>query len=313
MNKHAQSRATILQAAGVVPNASRRNVRNRPITDQDYAPVPPPPNLQVHPAGDCLIWLWNLNADGYGTGSFPKREQLAHRQAFAQSRRQPPTNNVLHLCHRPFCIQPSHLYDGSAKQNSEDRKIRISEGLNFDLFTQRSETVQAVAKYLWPSPPGHSQDPLLISPVQHECEFIVPAMDRRICSTCGRDDQATEDTHYRGGVHQPANHDPNIVHISKSSRSFRDLAPGITVQMNGTTDYSIPRTRAERRRRDKAARKSPFRNKPVHLGSTRVKFKPGETTHINMKLHDFETPGPGILLWVARPIEHGTEDPTCLS
>ena len=309
MNKHTQSRATILQAAGVIPNPNRRNVRNRPITDQDYAPVPPPPNLQVHPAGDCLIWLWSLNADGYGTGSFPDREQLAHRQAFAQSRRHAPNLSVLHLCHRPFCIQPSHLYDGSAKQNSEDRKIRTSEGLNFDLFTQRSETVQAVAKYLWPSPPRNPQDPLLISPVQHECEFIVPAMDRRICPTCGRDDQATDDTHDRGGVHQPANNDPNVVHISKSSRSFRDLTPGITVQINGTTDYSIPRTRAERRRREKAARKSPFRNTPVHLGSTRVRFKPGETTHINMKMDDFETPGPGVLLLVAQPVAHGHEHP----
>lgn len=309
MNKHAQSRATILQAAGIIPNSGPRKARSQEITDQDYAPVPPPPNLQVHPAGDCLIWLWNLNADGYGTGSFPDREQLAHRQAFAQSRRRRPTNRVLHLCHRPFCIQPSHLYDGSAKQNSEDRKIRTSDGLNFDLFTQRSETVQGVSKYLWPSPPRNSQDPLLVSPVQHECEFIVPAMDRRICPTCGRDDQATDDSHYRGGVNQPANHDPNIVHISKSSRSFRDLAPGLTVQMNGTTDYSIPRTRAERRRRDKAARKSPLRNKPVHLGSTRVKFKPGETTHINIKMDDFETPGPGVLLLVAQPLAHGYEHP----
>ena len=307
MNKHAQSRATILQAAGVIPNPSRRKAKRQPITDLDYAPVPPPPNLQVHPAGDCLIWLWNLNADGYGTGSFPDREQLAHRQAFTQSRRHPPNLSVLHLCHRPFCIQPSHLYDGSAKQNSEDRKIRTSEGFHFDLFTQRSATVQAVAKYLWPAPRKNPREPLLLSPVEHECEFIVPAMDRRICPTCGRDDQSTDEAPYRGGVHQPANDDPNVAHISRSSRSFRDLAPGVTVQMNGTTDYSIPRTRAERRRRDKAARKSPFRNKPVHLGSTRVKFKPGETTHINMKLHDFETPGPGIILWVARPIGNGTD------
>ena len=235
MNKHAQSRATILQAAGIIPNPSRSKAKRQPITDQDYAAVPPPPNLQVHPAGDCLIWLWNLNADGYGTGSFPQQEQLAHRQAFNQSRGHPPNLNVLHLCHRPFCIQPSHLYDGSAKQNSEDRKIRTSEGFNFDLFTQRSETVQAVAKYLWPSSRTNSQEPLLISPVQHECEFIVPAMDRRICPTCGRDDQSTDETHYRGGVHQPANDDPNVVHISKSSRSFRDIAPGVTIQMNGTT------------------------------------------------------------------------------
>ena len=313
MNKHAQSRATILQAAGIIPNPDRRKVGSHTITDQDYAPVPPPPNLQVHPAGDCLLWLWTLNADGYGIGSFPDREQLAHRQAFTQSRKHPPKRSVLHLCHRPFCIQPSHIYDGSAKQNSEDRRIRTSEGLQMDLFTQKSEIVQAAAKYLWASPQRNSQEPMLITPAHHDCEFIVPAMDRRICPTCGRDNLSADKVPYRGGTYQPANDDRNVAHISKSSLSFRDIAPGITIQMNGTTDYSIPRTRAERRRREKAARKSPYRDKPRLLGSTRVKFKLGETTRFQMKMDDFETPGPGIVLLVARPMGHGTEDPSTLS
>ena len=310
MNKHAQSRSIILQATGTIPNGARRKVSKSTITDQDYVPVPPPLNLQVHPAGDCLIWLWTLNTDGYGTASFLEREQLAHRQAFTQSRGQQPKRNVLHLCHRPFCIQPSHLYDGSAKQNSDDRRIRTSERFYLDLFTQKSEIVRSVARYLWPSPQTNPQEPLLTTPVEHECEFIVPAMDSRICPTCGRDNQSTDETPYHGGVHQPTNDDPNVTHISRSSRSFRDIAPGITIQMNGTTDYSIPRTRAERRRREKAARKSPYRDKPRLLGSTLVKFKPGETTRISMKMDDFETPGPGVVLLVAQPIARGTEDPT---
>ena len=309
MNKHAQSRATILQNAGLIPNTRRPKVKEQTITARDYAAVPPPPNLQVHPAGDCLIWLWSLNADGYGIASFPEREQLAHRQAFTQSRGHTPQRGILHLCHRPFCIQPSHLYDGSAKQNSEDRRIRTSDGLHFDLFIQRSETVQAVAKYIWPSPQTNPQDPLLISPAQHKCEFIIPAMDRRICPTCGRDNLSTDEAPYHGGVHQPPNDDPNVAHISRSSRSFRDIAPGITIQMNGTTDYSIPRSRPERRRREKAARKSPYRDKPRLLGSTRVRFKPGETTHINMNLDDFQTPGPGLVVFVAQPIAYGIEEP----
>lgn len=213
------------------------------------------------------------------------------------------------MCHRPFCIQPGHLYEGSAKQNSEDRKIRTSEGFHFDLFTKRSQTVQDAAKYLWSSPRKNPQEPLIISPVEHECDFIVPAMDRTICPTRGRDDQSTDEEPYHVGVHQPVNDDPNVVHISRSSRSFRDLAPGITIQMNGTTDYSLPRTRAERLRRERAARKSPYRDKPRILGSTRVKFKPGETTHIQMPINDFQAPVPGVVLLVAQPIAYGTEDP----
>ena len=310
MNRHAQSRATILQAEGIIPYPDRRQGRRRTIAEQDYAAVPPPQNLQVHPAGNCLVWLWSMNSSGYGISSFPGGEQLAHRQAFTQSRKHTPKHSVLHLCHRPFCIQPSHLYDGSAKQNSEDRKIRISEEFDFNLFNQKSDIVQTVAKYLWKSPRGNKQKPLLISPIEHECDFIVPAMDRRICPTCGRDNQSKDEIPFHGGAYQPANDAPNVAHISRSSRSFRDLASGITIQMNGTTDYSIPRTRAERRRREKAARKSPYRDKPILLGSTRVAFKPGETTHFEMKMDDFQATGPGMVLLVAQPIGHNTEGPT---
>ena len=76
MTKHSQSRAIILQSAGIIPNTGKRKTQSRAISEQDYTAVPPPLNLQVHPTGDCLIWLWRLNADGYGTVSFPDQEQL---------------------------------------------------------------------------------------------------------------------------------------------------------------------------------------------------------------------------------------------
>lgn len=308
MNKHLQSRAIILQSAQMLPETGRPTPKNLAITDRDYVAVPPPLNLQVHPAGDCLIWLWNLNTDGYGIGSFPNREQLAHRQAFTQSRGHQPKQSALHLCHRPFCIQPSHLYDGSAKQNSEDRRIRTSERFHMDLFTQKSEVVQAVAKYLWPSPPRSSQEPLMIAPAEHPCDYIVPAMDRFICPTCGRDNLSDDAELHFTGAPQPENDDPNISQITRTSRSFRDLADGLTIQTTSTNNYSIPRTRAERRRRQKAARKSPYRDKPRLLRSKRIKIKPGETSHFKIDIKDFEAPGPGVLLLVAQPIKHGTEE-----
>ena len=243
MNTHSQSRAIILQAAAILPSTSRRKVNDPTISEQDYAAVPPPLNLQVHPAGDCLIWLCSLNADGYGTGSFPDREQLAHRQAFTQSRGRQPNQNVLHLCHRPFCIQPSHLYDGSAKENSQDRQIRTSQDLHMDLLARKSEIVQSVARYRWPPPPRTAQEALLIAPAEHDCEFIVPAMHRHICPTCGRDDLSDDTDVYFAGALQPDSEDPNVANISRRSRSFRNLAEGIVVESNITSDYSIPRTR----------------------------------------------------------------------
>lgn len=300
MSKHSRSRAVILQAAGIVPNTGPR--KDNAITDQDYAPVPPPLNLRVHPAGNCLVWLWSLNDDGYGTASFPGQERLAHRQAFVQSRCCQANHNVLHLCHRPFCIQPSHLYDGSAKENCQDRQIRTSQGVRTDLFAKKSEMVQAVAKYRWPSPPRPGRAPLFIAPVQHACEFIVPAMEGLICPTCGNGNVSDGTDEYFAGAPQPDGDDPNIANVSKRSRSFRNLAGGVMVETNTTLDYSIPLNRAERRRRDKAARKSPFLVRPIHLGSTRVKLSPGNSSHIHFNMEDIPVTGPGVLLLAATPI-----------
>ncbi len=313
MSKHSQSRAVILQAAGTIPKIGRRTANCPNISDQDYVAVPPPLNLQVHPAGDCLVWLWNINADGYGTAAFAGHERLAHRQAFLQSRQRPANRNVLHLCHRPFCMQPSHLYDGSAKENSQDRRIRISGEFHMDLFTKKSEIVQAVAKYRWPSSSTRTaQEPLIIAPAQHDCEFIVPAMERLICPTCGRDNLSEDTDTYIPGAPQTDCDDPNAANISRRSRSFRNLAEGIAIETNITTNYSIPVNRAERRRREKAVRKSPFRDRPVHLGSNRVKFKPGDTAHVDLNLKDLPLTGPGVLLLTAMPIKLQNGGPDAL-
>ena len=301
--KHSQSRAAILQAAGILPNSGRRKTNNPRITEQDYAAVPPPLNLKVQPTGNCLIWLWRLNDDGYGKGSFPGGEQLAHRQAFTQSRERHPRESVLHLCHRPFCIQPSHLYDGSAMDNSDDRSFRVSHNLDVGLFDKKSEIVQAIARYEWPSPQQHPNRPLLLTPIEHDCEFIIPAMDRHICPTCGRDELSDDDTVYFEGAAQPANSDPNVSHISKRSRSFKDLPEGLSASTTGTVEYSVPKTRAERRRRERMARKSPYRSKPVLLGSARVDPKPGESVNFTKNLEHLPITGPGFILLAATPIK----------
>ena len=303
MSKHSQSRAIILQNAGIIPENRKRAAGHANITERDYAAVPPPPNLMIHPAGDCLIWRWRLNAGGYGVAAFSSQEQLAHRQAFTQSRGHRPNLSVLHLCHRPFCVQPSHLYDGSTQENSQDRVVRTSPSLRLELFDTKSAVVQSVAKYRWPSPPQAAQDPLLAAPAPHDCEFIVPALDSLICPTCGRDNHAGDTEEYFTGAPQPESNDPNVASISSRSRSFRNLAEGIVLKTDLTTDYSIPLNRAERRRRDKLARKSPFRDRPLHLGSTRVKFKPGAVSHFEFDANGIPITGPGVLLLMATPVK----------
>ena len=127
-------------------------------------------------------------------------------------------------------------------------------------------------------------------------------MDRLICPTCGSDNVSDSADRYFAGAPQPEGDDPNIANTSRRSRSFRNLAEGVVVESNTTLDYSIPSARAERRRRGKAARKSPLRDRPIHLGSTRVKLLTGDRFNIHVNLKDIPITGPGVFLMTATPI-----------
>lgn len=301
--KFTQSRDTILHAAGLLANPGRRSPSSPRITEQDYAAVPPPLSLKVHPAGNCMIWLWNINNGGYGTGSFSDEVQLAHRQAFMESRGRPAGRDVLHLCHRPYCIQPSHLYDGAAKDNSEDRKIRISDGVDFDLLDKKSEIVQSVARYQWASPKNSANQALMLMPIAHDCDFIIPALDGKLCPTCGHNALFDDATDYFHGADQPDNTDRNVARIAKRSRSIASLSEGLSISSTGMVEYSVPKVRAERRRRKREERKARREARPVHLGSRQVAIRPGESVNFNLDLKDAQIKGPGFLLVGVTPFQ----------
>ena len=150
MNKHKQARAEILREAGNIPHGKSRMRAKTAINVADYCPAPPPSNLLVQAVGDCLIWTGQLNRDGYGVGDFRDGVKLSHIQAYTQSRRARPEpgRSICHFCHRPYCIQPSHLYEGDNKTNSNDRKLRVGKGSMALVFQKHDEMLKA-AKYRW--------------------------------------------------------------------------------------------------------------------------------------------------------------------
>src|SRR5262245_33564771 len=75
--------------------------------------------------GPDACWPWKRSRDTGGYGQLWENGRLrrAHQVAFEWVNG-PCTNNTLHHCDNPPCCNPVHLYDGSLKQNSQDRERR---------------------------------------------------------------------------------------------------------------------------------------------------------------------------------------------
>ena len=304
-NKHRLDRAHLLRSVGGRENNHRSS--RMIINSTNYVPVPPPLNLQTHPAGDCMIWLGKINKDGYGTSTFPGGEQLAHRQAFKQSGRAIPENSqVLHLCHRPYCVQPSHLYSGSSRDNASDRRLQERNDADLELRERKSAIANSAAKYRWPTPP--TVQPPLMNPCDtgfdpdHTCRYSDWAGDRRICRVCGN----AEDFNAHWGL------DPKRLQLQDTNRNsrlqlhrgrqFTDLDDGLTVKVDTETAIDIPTSRAEWRRRKRDAKKRPKR--PVLLDSRTIDFseEPNAQAQGVIPADAFPLVGPGLLVMTMRPI-----------
>ena len=80
--------------------------------------------------GHCMVWKYGLNRDGYGTVTIEGKQELAHRVAFIHTRGPIPAGRQInHLCNRPYCVQPSHLYAGTSQDNKDDSQIFAKEEL----------------------------------------------------------------------------------------------------------------------------------------------------------------------------------------
>ena len=152
------------------------------ITPHDYLAIPSPMNLPAGVAGPCLIWRWGLDSSGYG--------QLdgkgTHVLAFEQTRDiRDPDSSVLHLCHRPFCVQPSHLYEGDSRKNAEDSKAlrsRMNMYQTIPAFDWRIR--EALESPSWPAPDANGI-PIGFGAVL-ECphEYIIYAGSAMLCRNC---------------------------------------------------------------------------------------------------------------------------------
>ena len=95
-----------------------------PITPTDCLGIPMQVNSPLFVLANCMVWKYSLNKDGYGILTIDGKQELAHRVVFIQTRGTIPEGmQVNHLCNRPCCVQPAHLYAGSAQDNRDDSRI----------------------------------------------------------------------------------------------------------------------------------------------------------------------------------------------
>lgn len=109
------------------PEADRIRSANT-IGPSDGYGVPLPANNPYPLAGHCLVWRYSLDSYGYGVQNVEGGRNTAHRLAYEQTRGSISSGKQInHLCDRPYCFQPSHLYEGTQQDNSDDSKLFRSE------------------------------------------------------------------------------------------------------------------------------------------------------------------------------------------
>ena len=95
------------------------------------------------PWSGCHIWTGASTVFGYGRSNVAQRlygTTIVHRALFQHLNGEIPKNAyVCHECDTPSCVNPNHLFLGSAVDNAQDRKMKNRSAPKFGHHNGRSK------------------------------------------------------------------------------------------------------------------------------------------------------------------------------